>query len=394
MVRVTDPRIGKSPGVQWMDDMLEIARNQYGDARNCFDILSVQPYGMDSRREFDHGFYQADLDTVRTVMRRHGVADVELWITEMGWGLYAWDQNLSEYVPLPYASATKSARDLAKLFISVAGSQTRTTGGYDRVFWYELTDFRTAGSRDRPGGFGLLDRTARQARKSSSYAAQQTLRTLRGKRPENRQDGSDRLRSASRSRMYEFEGPTGGRRTWFAWREGESAEVAFPCRTDSATVALLAYGPGDGAVVAAADADGWLRLAVGERPVFVTEPAGAPFGRPDITVDSVSVTSPQPRAGARLDAVVYLRNVGTRPTPGGAPVAVSLLLDGTEVGRATVRTPVVTTATVTVSIRRLPESLVGERLLRASANPDHRFVELDFDNNSSYRLITILPRSR
>jgi hypothetical protein len=394
MVRVADPRIGKSPGVQWLDDMLEISRNQYGDARNCFDILSVQPYGMDSRREFDHDFYQEDLDTVRAVMRHHGVADMELWITEMGWGLYAWNQGLSEYVPLPDASAAKSARDLAKLFISVAGSQTRTTGGYDRVFWYELTDFRRAGSRDRPGGFGLLDRTARQARKSSSFAAQQTLRALRGKRPEDRRVGDDLVRGDSRTRNHAFGDPANGRRTWVAWREGESAEVAFPCRTDSAAVALLAYGPGDTAATIAASLDGWLRLPVGTRPVFVTEPARSTISRPDIVVDSVSVTTLEPSAGGRLGVAVHLRNVGTRPTPAGSPVVIALSLDGTEVGRATLRTPVVTTARITVPVRRLPETLAGERLLCASVNPDHRFVELDFDNNSAYRLITVLPRSR
>ncbi|MFO7651388.1 MAG: CARDB domain-containing protein, partial [bacterium] len=276
------------------------------------------------------------------------------------------------------------ADNIGKVYVGAKASEAEVKARYDGLYWFVFRDF----------GFrhGLLDSLMTSPR-ASYHAFSHARSALTGKRFNGRVTSGD-AGLDTQAYAYEFEDPATGRRIWVAWRsDGREAEVALPCRVDSLATTELAYGPSTEVRAAAAGADGWLRIRVGARPVFVSEPATARISRPDVVVDSLRVTTPAPRAGERLDVVVYLRNVGNRPTPAGSPVAVVLSMDDAEAGRATVRSRVTDATTVTVSVR-LPASAAGSRLLSAVANPDARFVELDTDNNTAYLRLAVLPQGR
>jgi hypothetical protein len=45
-----DETLDVSPGIEWQNDMLDIAELRYGGAENCFDIVSIHDYEGDGTR--------------------------------------------------------------------------------------------------------------------------------------------------------------------------------------------------------------------------------------------------------------------------------------------------------------------------------------------------------
>lgn len=379
---------GVFSGASWLEAMFSIADSYPGGWRSCFDIVSVHPYQGDGRPLFDPVQFWADLDTARNIINRHGGRDVPLWVTEIGWRTYR-QRGGATYEPMPGFTTESSARSLCQFLASSLGSGLRPQGGYDRVFWYELTDLRDR-TTDPHWGFGLLDSTRQLRLTPMGRAARRLDSLVRGWRVCGYEETPH---ATGRVHVLTVENAK-GRQGWLTWQSGigtAPAPLRLPARaTALAGIPLIADAAAPGTALTAGE-DGWLEANASSLPTgyfTVDSPA-----RPDIVVDSVRVTTAAPRAGERLDAVAFLRNVGTRTTPAGLPVVVTLSLDGTEVGRAAVRSRITAAASVTVSVR-LPASAAGSRLLSAVANPDARFVELDADNNAAYAPVTILPRTR
>jgi hypothetical protein len=373
--------------------MFSIAESSYGGWQSCFDIVSVHPYQGPGKPVHDPAMFWQDLDSARSIINRHAGPRCPLWVTEMGWPLARWDEAADRYVPLAGCTPEDAARNLCKFLASSLGSRLRPEGGFDRVFLYELTDRRDLATWERHGGFGLLADTPGLELTPTGIAARQVDSLLRGWRVcgyRETPDGIDRVHVLSLA--AEADGAIG----WLVWHSGitptATARVRLPAFTDKLLRAPLSTGstPRPESTVNSG-MDGWFSADATPLPVFYFA-LGNP-SRPDLVVDSLRVTTPAPRAGAQLDATVFLRNVGNRPTPSRSPVIVALMVDGEEVGRATLRAPVAAVATAAVSVR-LRADAAGSRLLSAVANPDTDFVELANDNNAAYLPVTILPRTR
>ncbi len=385
----TSRDVGLSQGVEWLGDMLEISGREYGDSDSCFGVISVHPY-QSYGRVFDARKFQDDLDTAWAVIQAKSDKDRELWVTEIGWGLYQWSESLQQYKDIRGATPELVANNLCKFYTSSIGSQLDPQGRYDRVFWYELTDRRGVDLRN--GGFGLLDSSPGQRRKPASYALEQLIDRLVGRRL-NRRLVPDDTRD-DEVQVYEFE-DTKGRRFWVCWSNdtGSSTDVEIPVRTDELAAESLAYDVEASAFEAKPDLDGWLSLGLNERPVFVWETG--PAERPDLVVDSVKVAPEEPEVGKVMMVRAWVRNTGSRATPEGLGTKVDYYLEGDLFGSDQ------SIQAIRAGETRCFESgwtevlpdMRGPGLFSAKVNPCQRFVELDVDDNAGYARAEVLQLS-
>ena len=377
------PPSGLSTGAEWIRDMVELG----GDS--SFDAISAHPYqhlkgGREDRklRMLDADTFYADLALAHRNVGYSGARDYELWVTEVGWPLHRWLglSGVGFYRPLARASPDRNAGNLCKFYVSSIASQMRARGGYDRVFWYELTDLRDDGTRNE--GFGLLSSPS-QDLKAEAYAYAQVVRLLTGKRAAGRAPSG--VPTLVQLRQFEADDDA---RLWVSWSDDPSrrrlALARIPARTESLLVESLALAPGRRTSRTESSPDGWLRLSVGDRPVFVTEVG--PVRRPDLVVDSVTVGPQQPRAAEVVTITAWVRNVGNATCEA---FGVEIQVDGRRTAGTTYSRPVQAgnRALVQVARVRLPRDQRRSILLSLSVNPDSRFVELDHENNTGYRVI-------
>jgi len=99
-----------------------------------------------------------------------------LEVTEIGWPLRDDDEE-------PLTPDTRVADNLGKFYVSALASRAEPGGGYDRVFWYELTSHRDPPGRHLDaGGFGLLDDDPAQTSLAAAYSHGQLCSLLVGER--------------------------------------------------------------------------------------------------------------------------------------------------------------------------------------------------------------------
>ena len=356
---------GRVKGKQWLRLCYEVAKDLgYGV---FWDGVSVHPYSPADDWRFRPARFEANAETLRAVMRENGDYG-PLWSTELGW------QSGGEAPQPDYVCET---------FVTGLGSEVRPGGGYDAMCWFTYLDW--PGSC---GDFGLLD--ADYDRKPSQYASGHTYTHLTGKRLNGRVmlgDERDTL-----VRLYEFEDPADNdRRMWVGWKNGGgSFDLVLPAMTDSVAITPLTYTPGPPVGVArACGSDGWLRLAVTARPVFVTETGDG--ARPDLRADSAWSVPARPQVGRQCSLYVRATNHGTRAIPAaglrddGRPATVARFhVDGRLAGEKQYRPGLAAGETVTLAIAWTPAT-GGAELLRATVNGDQAYVEESMDDNAAYR---------
>jgi hypothetical protein len=105
--------------------------------------------------------------------------------------------------------------------------------------------------------------------------------------------------------------------------------------------------------------------------------------RPDVVVDSVTVSPSLPVAGQAVTFSAVVRNAGNAPTPSGVVIGVGYLVNGTQVTFGTVSGPLAAGASVTVGTTNASWTAVaGNHTVTAVADDINRFAESNETNNS------------
>lgn len=395
---------GLTRGVDWLGDMLDLAENRYGGTEGCLDVVSVHPYqhvGDGATRVFSAEEFRVDLDAARAVMRQRGVPEVGLWVTEVGWNRYLWNSTSRTYELIPGASATRNADNLVQFFVSAVGSQSSPKGCYDCLFWWVMSDYRNDGTKHE--GYGLCDSTLEQLLTPKAYALGHLTGKLNGMCLNGRVLLGDER--DERVRLYEFEDPGADRRMWVCWRNGDArfkdgepppVDVSIPVRTDVVEWEYCAYGPDNPGYHETLAADGWFDVSLTTRPRFILEPVSAPIRRPDLVVDSIRVEPGQPKAGMPMFITAWVRNQGNGSVPPDVSAWVDFCWNDSLLKRLSTSWPDSVPeggGELVFGIESVPSSMRGSGLLRVTANPAREFVELDHDNNSAFRVITVRGRS-
>ncbi|MBN2536842.1 hypothetical protein JXB37_01040, partial [candidate division WOR-3 bacterium] len=118
--------------------------------------------------------------------------------------------------------------------------------------------------------------------------------------------------------------------------------------------------------------------------------------RPDLVVDSIRVEPGQPRAGMPMFITAWVRNQGNGFVPPGASAWVDFCWNDSLLKRLSTSWPDSVPeggGELAFGIESVPFSMRGSGLLRVTANPGREFVELEHDNNSAFRVITVHGRS-
>ena len=382
----------RGSGVLWLGDMFDLAeRPCFGGVESCFDVVGVNPYmhqeaWHDDRLWFDEDNFEADMDTVRAVMRDAGHADMELWVTEMGWPRWRHEDDPTN-PPRPLTDTLMQARNLCQFLISAQARRADPRGGYDRVNWYELTSYGGSPHGDSATeGFGLLDTGTSHKPLSQWWAAKQVGEQLVGKRCNGRMVDGDTAVD-NHARVYEYEAGS-GTRTWVCWKDGNTGrgvDVRLPVRTNSLAAESLAYTRTPPAFSSRVADDGWLSLNLNSRPVFISEKT-APQ-RPDMRVDSVQ------SQGANKVVRAWVTNHGTRATPARSgsrlpyPTWAVLKANGDSLAQV-VRTNSMAVNqqaefTFDLDQSRLPDTV----LFSVTVNPSQTYVELGTDDNTGHALV-------
>lgn len=362
-------------GKVWLRWMYEIANREYDGP--FWDGVAFHYYDDPYLSTFE-----ANMETLRTIMRKENQDYGQLWITEVGWPTGTGEGEIS--VPA-------QANAVVQVFTTALGSTVQPCGGYDRTDWFCFRDtplFR----------HGLADTLLREL-KPSFHSFAQVGRMLTGRQTNGRVMLGD-SRDAE-VRIVEFVAPGVSdepRKLWVAWRnwdpsrgndEPPPVDISIPTRTDMVEWEYCAYSSGETRNADSAGSDGWFDVSLTSRPMFVWESETGEVRRPDLVVDSVRVEPKEPRVGQSMVIRAWVRNRAdkeTRATPKGMATKVLFLWEGDTLGYEETARSIGVGETVHVEfpvVEAGPE-MAGPALVKVVANPDQRYVELNMDNNDGY----------
>jgi len=343
--------------------------------------VSVHPYQESSGLALNPAIFARDNDTIRSIMRGNSDGDKPLWATELSW--LGGPPGLSA-LSVPAGNVMALAGDPVNF--------------YDRVFW---------ASGGYNSGFLWPDTSnpgqVVWTRKACYYAYRQMTQELLGKRMNGRVLSGNPV-TDSVSRVYELEDTATHKKTWVGWRNyaanAETVSVKVPVRTNLIDTAKLDLQQRSGGSTSFAPSlDGWFSVSLDTIPVYVHEPANQDALRPDLVVDSLWISVvpgssvwPQMR---RLCA----RISNTSNTPSSAitqdaqtPAPVKFYANGVQVAQVA-HLPVIYHGQPLKVYSDGPWQIdsSGNYLVKAVVNENRSFVELNWDNNTSFRLFRILP---
>jgi hypothetical protein len=111
---------------------------------------------------------------------------------------------------------------------------------------------------------------------------------------------------------------------------------------------------------------------------------------PDVVVDSVAVSPPNPTPGQKVSFSAVVRNLGPVATPAGVPVGVGYFVDGAYQTWGSVNGPLAPGASATVGTQGATWSATaGNHTVTAAADDVNRFAESNENNNSSLASFTV-----
>jgi len=358
-----DPSVLLVPGKEWLRTFYDIADRPWNHY-----AVSAHPY-QTSPVLFDPDTFEADVETLRTVMRQHNDT-AQLWNSEFNFGIRDW------------ISGEDNANSLAEAYISMFAHAGSPGGTYDRGCWWP------SWAPEGHGAWSLVHGEECDT-DPNFFAFQQTAEQFVGKRFNGRvmtEDAGD-----AHIRMYEFEDPDSLKKTWVCWstlEEQDGGVVAgLPVRSDTAYTESLAYNNTPPSDDAAADATGWLWPALTSRPVFITEPDERAISRPELVAESLWL-SPIWSGLPLIDTVhVRIKNRDLeRSTPVGCVTWVRFTWNDSILDSICRTDTIGAGETVVESFAwELPEWFHGDGLLAAKVNPGMAFVEREgTDDNQAY----------
>jgi len=386
-VNVSSPDPLLYAGRDWLDTLYGIAgRNRIP---RFWNAISVHPYHV-AAGAFRPGEFEADAETLRSIMRQHGDYG-ELWNTEFSMpGFCWWDRaHMREMV----ATEQQDADYCCEMFTANEGMKGRPGGSFDRNYWWLLRRPEIWGW----GCWSLLESTATMDRHAAFYAFKQTAEQLIGKRFNRATTVVDAV-TASQLRMYEFEDDS-GKRTWVCWQNwplssvppppsnSQPVAVNLPVRADTLAAEPLAYTDSTTEFSVVPARDGWLTADLNQRPVFIREVTDAP--RPDLRVDSVRYAV----LPGTVEVRAWVTNHGQRATPSRSgrrsayPTDAVLKLNGDSIARQVRTTAIARDLQVLFTFTFSPALLPDTALLSVSVNPGQNYVELGTDDNSGHTLV-------
>ena len=112
--------------------------------------------------------------------------------------------------------------------------------------------------------------------------------------------------------------------------------------------------------------------------------AVGPSGLPDVVIDSLAVSPPNPKTGQGVTFSAVVRNIGSAPTPSGQVIGVGYRIDGPQVTWGVVNGPLAPGASVTVGTRSggAWTATAGAHTLTAVVDDVNRFAESNENNNA------------
>ena len=347
-------------GRDWLHRMYAIASSHF------WDVISAHPYQTPQVGVFfDPDAFAVYAETLRTIMRGNGDWS-ELWDTEADYGM------------VDAVTEEQNANGNCEAMISTMAQAGLPGGTYDRICWWMSC------GKQYYGSWCLFDDTIYP--RAGRFAFSQVTSTLTGKRFKRRVMADDTMVD-NHMRMYEFEDPATLRRTWVCWADGDvkhSIKVKLPVRTDQLAAESLAYSSTTPAFTPRVADDGWLRMSLDVRPVFIHEVSSPE--RPDMRVDSVRFVSENRSVRA------WVTNHGTRATPVRSglrrpyPTWAVLGAEGDSLAQAVRRNPIEVGEQAEFSFDLNSTTLPDTALLSVTVNPNQLYVELDMDDNAGYTL--------
>jgi len=112
--------------------------------------------------------------------------------------------------------------------------------------------------------------------------------------------------------------------------------------------------------------------------------------RPDLTVDSISLTPESPMEGDEVRISAVMRNIGEAEA---TDVKVAFEVDGREISRTEIRSLSVGSSQ-SVEMPETWKAVAGEHVIRVVVDPENRIEEINEGNNDLTKKITIFPRER
>jgi hypothetical protein len=353
----------------WMGAMV-----QCGAAESC-DMVSYHSHMDPVERE------EQVADAIRQVMNQfEELQDKPLTVGE--------GSISARYIPAgdTMPSETLRAKNLAETFCAFwarNGGPGKAVLGFD---WQSLSAWFV---QDKDSiRWGITDSLFGE--RFPAHAMHQVVNELGGRRF-NRE--TDSIANGDTVRVFEFESDTGtaARRIWVAWKTDNSATdlgvAAIPVRTSYVDVAPLDLTGNQGTPAqVSAGTDGFLAGTFGKSPVFISEPANLAIQRPDLVADSVWTVPSPPVFGQATFLHARVRNRGNAATPANQTVWVVFYSNGDSITCGGLGQSLAAgDSTVISPLSAWYPGSSGMKLLRATANPQKDFVELGWDDNSSYR---------
>lgn len=367
-------------GYVWLKRLYRLGAQNWGDG------ISIHPYqfefeaSKDSTRFIEWRFHQ-DLDSVRALMDWKGDWGKTLWLTEIGWSSY--DSS--------YVRQAKKADNLLKSYVSGIGDPAALRRKVATLSWWFFREYPWS-TNQAEIRFGTVDSVFNP--RPAYYAYKQMTPKL------NNQYFNRRVPLADTNvYAYEFETPGSGKRTWVIWRgDGQVHEDSIPIRTAEFDTIMIAYDPSPPSGRKPATGTGRAYFqALDSVPRYVEEVGDT--SRPDVVVDDLYTSPPNPKAGDGLKFFARIRNIGNAVLSGTVPDTVTFQVDGTTIVRygasRGLGIPGSGTDTLTVGYF-FPgydwTATWGDHLIRAWVDSSDKYVELREDNNQGYLFKHFQPK--
>jgi|GEM_PF-1587037 len=359
---------------EWLDSL-----HQNGVQNFCQGV-SFHTYAIPEDMPPFHNRQKLNLDYVWQAMRNHGFGDKFLWCTEHSTGCFD-----TTYDSIGVAFPVQTDEHLATITTFYVNNSPKgplthsfhwgfSTRWYPDIYWDgRLYCLARDNFAYRPPGYGYRQLTSLL----SNCRFNQCL--VSG-------SGYDTIR------VYEFENPQINRKMYVGWKErnigGGSVSYKLPMRTNAGKIDSVAYDATPGTETKSCANNGWLSVALDTSPLFIYEPADSTVRRPDLVIDSIWTNPAYPRDGDSVTVYAMLKNIDAIQATMDT-IIVKYYNNDTLFVIDTNRTLIKPKKSIVSKGHKKIIGTKGNNILKIVVNPTKKFVESNFSNNTTYKLLNI-----